>query len=183
MPWLSPGLARCFRSGYPSGTVLSPHALWQRWGSLFELNRIARNQPNHDFLCRLFRVVALPAVFLFMQLAKKNLCPPRLPIGRKASALAVIAPTTNLTTYPEKVRACASAPNAPLALVKYFDERGGFWRYGRVIASRSVARGRHRGRVSHTILTALNQQLTRFSDEVELVHDPKFKTAPVGADW
>ena len=54
-------------------------------------------------------------------------------------------------------------------LVRYFDNRGGFWRIGRLISSHAVTRGRHKGRVTLTIATALNQRLTRNTDEVETV--------------
>jgi hypothetical protein len=49
------------------------------------------------------------------------------------------------------------------------DHRGGFSRIGRLIRSHATIRGRHKGRIVHTILTALNQQLKRDGDEVELV--------------
>ncbi len=54
-------------------------------------------------------------------------------------------------------------------LVRYFDERGGFWRIGRLIDSRTVTRGRHKGRVILTIESALHQRLIRNSDEIEAV--------------
>ena len=40
---------------------------------------------------------------------------------------------------------------------------------GRLLASHTVTRGRHKGRVTLTIATALNQRLTRNTDEVETV--------------
>jgi hypothetical protein len=84
--------------------------------------------------------------------------------------LAVNAPTTNLTSYPEPVPACPPAPNTAQALVKYFDERKGFWRYGRLLASRTLRRGRQKGQTILLIETALHQHVTRNGDEVEWVH-------------
>jgi hypothetical protein len=115
-------------------------------------------------------VVAPPTVFLLMQLAKRNVRTPRLPIGHQSSALAVNAPTTNLTSYPEPVPACPPAPNTAHAPVKYFDDRKGFWRYGGLLASRTLKRGRQKGQTILLIETALHQHVTRNGDEGEWVH-------------
>jgi hypothetical protein len=62
-----------------------------------------------------------------------------------------------------------SALESPQPLVRYFDDRGGFFRVGRVTDSHAATRGRHKGRIIITILTELNQRVTRNGDEVELV--------------
>jgi hypothetical protein len=122
-----------------------------------------------NFFARLFPVAALLTVFLFMQLAKRSFRTPRSPIDRESSAVAVIAPNTNLTTSNKVARACTPALNAPQSLVKYFDERGGFWRVGRLLSSRKVNRGRQKGQTILTIDSALHRMVTRNADEVEWV--------------
>jgi hypothetical protein len=58
---------------------------------------------------------------------------------------------------------------APQDLVRYFDDHHGFWRIGRLISSRTVKRGQHKGRVILTIESMLHQRLTLDSEEVERV--------------
>jgi hypothetical protein len=58
---------------------------------------------------------------------------------------------------------------APQCLVRYFDERGGFYRVGRLLSSHTVTRGRRKGQIVLTIISALNHLLTRSKDEVEIV--------------
>jgi hypothetical protein len=60
-------------------------------------------------------------------------------------------------------------PEATQRLLYYFDDRGGFWRLGRLMSSHTVTRGRHKSAVILTIATVLNRQVTRNIDEIKWV--------------
>jgi hypothetical protein len=112
-----------------------------------------------------------------MHTNRKQIRSPRLLVGDKSSAVDPIVSHSNVTTL-EAARDDVPTPQAPQPLVRYPDHRGGFSRVGRLVASRTVKRGRDKGMVIMTIVSMLNQTLTCNSDEVEIVYDHKFKAAP-----
>ena len=104
-----------------------------------------------------------------MQVAQKTSRAPRSLVGDKSSALAPSAYHANLTTSADSTRETATHLWATRPMVHYFDPYGGFSRVGQVIAFHAVARGKRKGTVVLTIATMPNGQVTRNSDEVEMV--------------
>jgi hypothetical protein len=51
-------------------------------------------------------------------------------------------------------------------LVKYFDDRGGYYRIGTVVESHTATHGQKKGQVTLTIETALHQRVRRNQNEV-----------------
>jgi hypothetical protein len=107
-------------------------------------------------------------VFPCMGTDRKQSRSPRFIVVDTSSALTPNISHPNLTTI-EGARDTATAPEATRPLVRYFDDHHGFWRVGWLISSRTVARGRQKGKVILTIVSVRNQRLTRYSDEVEAV--------------
>ena len=131
-------------------------------------------------------MAARASVFTTMAIKRKHSRTPRLLADRRSSAsiqndfvqvtAKITRPSFEGMEDPQKVSETID-PQDPLPaaieasrhLVRYFDDRGGFWRVGRLIDSHTVTRGRHKGRVILTIESALHQRLTRNIDEVEKV--------------
>jgi hypothetical protein len=109
------------------------------------------------------------SVLPLMHVAQKTPRAPRLPAGRESSALAVSISNPNLAGALVATPEDAPTLEAAQRLVQYFDDRGGFWRVGHLIASRTVTHGRHKGQVILTIATVLNRRVTRNGDEVKWV--------------
>jgi hypothetical protein len=93
---------------------------------------------------------------------------PRFQVSDTSSALSPTVSNPNLTTI-EGTRDTATAPEVTRPLVRYFDDRRGFFRYGYFVSSRVVARGKLKGRTIVTIESVHKQILTRNSEEVEAV--------------
>jgi hypothetical protein len=107
--------------------------------------------------------VAAPAtVFTVMTIERKSRRAPRLRVDVKSS---VVAPIVSEPIEP--ARTCTTVPGATRRLLWYFESRGGFWRVGLLIASRTPTRGRQKGRTLLEIQGALNRRVTRYSDEVK----------------
>jgi hypothetical protein len=71
------------------------------------------------------------------------------------------------------------ALEAPQPLVRYFDPHHGFYRVGWLMSSRTLKRGRQKGRVILTIAAIPNGQvMTRNGDGVEIVYDHRPKGTP-----
>ena len=104
-----------------------------------------------------------------MQVKQKHPRAPRILVGRRSPADAAITSDPNLTTSADADRETATAQQAALPLVHYFDPYGGFFRVGRVIDSHTVSRGKRKGTVLLTINTMPSGQVTRSSDEVKWV--------------
>jgi hypothetical protein len=103
-----------------------------------------------------------------MRTDRKQSRSPRFMVVDTSSALTPNISQPNLTTI-EGARDTATAPEATRPLVRYFDDRRGFFRYGYFVSSRVVARGKLKGRTIVTIESVHKQILTRNSEEVEAV--------------
>jgi hypothetical protein len=104
-----------------------------------------------------------------MKKLRKHPRAPRLPADRRSSALSISLANPDLTTPLKPTPEDATTLKATQRLVHYFDDRGGFWRLGRLMCSHTVTRGRHKGQVILTIATVHNRQVTRNGDEVKWV--------------
>jgi hypothetical protein len=127
-----------------------------------------KRQPRiRFFFAGIAGAVGLASVFTSMKLKRKHPRVPRSLGSGKPPALAPRVSHTNSTTSIEHARECTTAPDATRRVLWYFEDRGGFWRVGQLIASQMVKRGQQKGRTLLEIQCALNRRLTRYSDEVK----------------
>jgi hypothetical protein len=102
-----------------------------------------------------------------MRTNRKQIRSPRFLVVDKSPAVAPIVSEPTLATSSEPARECSTAPGATQRLLWYFEDRGGFWRVGHLIASKTAKRGKQKGRTLLEIQGALNQRVSRYIEEVK----------------
>jgi hypothetical protein len=97
----------------------------------------------------------------------------------KSPAVAPIVSGPTLATSIEPARKSTTVPDATRRLLWYFEGRGGFWRVGQLIGSRTATRGRQKGRTLLEIQGALNRRVSCYIEEIKWGIAARYNATPL----